>query len=295
MAITVQKATPIVTWAAPAAISYGAALGSSQLNATANVPGTFVYTPPAGTLLGAGNNQTLSATFTPNDSVDYASATDSVSLVVAPATLTVTAANASRAFGQTNPVFTGTITGLTNGDNITAAYSCSASTNSPAGTYPIVPSLLDPNNRQTNYTVSLINGTLTVTSTTNSVLANLFPSPVPESDASLRVFTQPADAGGQWKLVWEGAWHNSGDIITALPQGNYPVEFSPVAGFTAAGDHDQSRSWPATLSVVTNQYAVSGLVSFGSFSVDIQPSTLASASDPALQAAMAVAGRHQLV
>ena len=52
--------------------------------------------------------------------------------------------------------------GLTNGDNITAAYSCSATTSSPAGTYSIVPSLVDPNNRQTNYTVSLVSGTLTV-------------------------------------------------------------------------------------------------------------------------------------
>ena len=34
---------------------------------------------------------------------------------------------------------------------------------SPPGNYPIVPTLIDPNNRQTNYVVTLVNGTLTVT------------------------------------------------------------------------------------------------------------------------------------
>jgi len=34
---------------------YGTALGATQLNATASVPGTFVYAPPAGTVLNAGN------------------------------------------------------------------------------------------------------------------------------------------------------------------------------------------------------------------------------------------------
>jgi hypothetical protein len=125
------------------------------------VPGTFAYFPTNGTVLDAGTN-TLSVIFTPADTVDYASVTDSVSLMVSPAPLTVTAADASRPVGQTNPVFVGTIIGLTNGDNITAVYSCSATTNSPVGTYPIVPVLVDRNDRQTNYTVTLINGTLTV-------------------------------------------------------------------------------------------------------------------------------------
>jgi len=46
VAITVGKATPTITWSVPAAITFGTPLGASQLNATASVPGTFVYTPP---------------------------------------------------------------------------------------------------------------------------------------------------------------------------------------------------------------------------------------------------------
>jgi hypothetical protein len=155
--------TPLVTWTNPAPITYGTALSSNQLNAMANVPGSFAYAPPNGAVLNTGTN-ILSLTFTPSNVVEYSSVTTNVSLVVLSAPLSVTAANASRPFGGTNPVFTGTITGLVNGDSsyITAQYSCSATQSSPAGIYPIVPSLVDPNDRQTNYTVSLIDGELTV-------------------------------------------------------------------------------------------------------------------------------------
>jgi hypothetical protein len=75
------EATPVVTWPPPSPITYGTALSSNQLNATANVPGSFAYNPTNGTVLNAGTN-TLSVIFTPTDTVDYSSVTDSVSLVV---------------------------------------------------------------------------------------------------------------------------------------------------------------------------------------------------------------------
>jgi outer membrane protein OmpA-like peptidoglycan-associated protein len=53
-----------ITWANPAAIVEGAALGATQLNATASVPGTFIYAPAAGTVLLVGKN-TIKVTFTP--------------------------------------------------------------------------------------------------------------------------------------------------------------------------------------------------------------------------------------
>src|SRR6201982_2548745 len=68
--IIVLKATPVITWATPADITYGTALGVTQLNATANVPGSFVYNPLAGGVLNAGAAQTLSVTFTPTDAAN---------------------------------------------------------------------------------------------------------------------------------------------------------------------------------------------------------------------------------
>ena len=88
--INVQQATPVITWPPPAAISYGTALSSSQLNATANVQGAFVYNPPAGTLLGVGNSQTLSVSFTPSDTTDYSNATAIVTINVLQATPIIT-------------------------------------------------------------------------------------------------------------------------------------------------------------------------------------------------------------
>jgi hypothetical protein len=162
--LDVSKATPILMWTNPASINYGSAVTTNQLDASANVPGNFAYDPTNDTVLDTGANA-LSVIFTATDNVDYSNATKTVSLVVTPAPLTVTAASFSRQIGATNPVFTGTIAGLTNGDDITATYNCSATSNSPVGTYPIVPSLVDPNHRQTNYMVSLDDGLLTVTST----------------------------------------------------------------------------------------------------------------------------------
>lgn len=79
---------PTIKWTTPAAITYGTALGGSQLDATASVPGTFTYTPAAGTVLSAGK-QTLSVTFTPTNATDYASATASVTITVNKATPTI--------------------------------------------------------------------------------------------------------------------------------------------------------------------------------------------------------------
>ncbi|MBT0895734.1 putative Ig domain-containing protein, partial [Geobacter hydrogenophilus] len=81
------KQTPVITWNNPAAITYGTALNATQLNATANVAGTFAYTPSSGTVLNAGT-QTLSVTFTPTDTATYTTATKSVTLTVNKATPT---------------------------------------------------------------------------------------------------------------------------------------------------------------------------------------------------------------
>jgi sugar lactone lactonase YvrE len=79
--LTVNKAVPVITWAAPAAITYGTPLSATQLDATANVPGAFVYTPAAGKVLTAGT-QTLSVKFTPTDTTDYATVTPTQKLTV---------------------------------------------------------------------------------------------------------------------------------------------------------------------------------------------------------------------
>ena len=168
-----SKVQPVLTWNNPATLTYGAALGSGQLNATAtfsgtNVPGSFAYTPPLGTVLNA-SNQPLQVLFTPADPGKFNSASASVTINILPAALVVTPSNGLRSFGEANPVFTGTMVGLTNNDPITASFNCAAAPTAPVGTYDITATLIDPNGRLANYSVTSNKGTLTVARATQTI------------------------------------------------------------------------------------------------------------------------------
>src|SRR5438128_8941590 len=91
--LNILKATPAITWGNPADITYLTALSGTQLNATASVPGSFVYTPAAGTGLNVGNNQTLHVDFTPTDTANYNKASKDVSINVLQATPAITWTN----------------------------------------------------------------------------------------------------------------------------------------------------------------------------------------------------------
>ncbi len=137
---TVAKQTPVITWANPAPITYGTTLTSTQLNATANVSGTFVYSPAAGTLLTSGN-KTLTATFTPTDTTTYNNATATVVLTVNKATATVT-------LGNLNQIYSGStksITATTNpaGLNTSVTYAGSSTAPTAAGSYAVVATITD--------------------------------------------------------------------------------------------------------------------------------------------------------
>ena len=89
MTLSLHQAAPLITWASPASITYGTALSVTQLNATASVPGTLVYTPAAGSVP-RGWNHTLSVTFTPTDTANYTTATKTVTLIVTQAAPVIT-------------------------------------------------------------------------------------------------------------------------------------------------------------------------------------------------------------
>jgi Bacterial Ig-like domain (group 3)/Dockerin type I domain len=80
--LKISQASPTLKWNNPADISFGTPVGATQLNATASVPGTFAYVPPSGTKLALGLSQGLAVSFSPTDSVDYATVRTSVSINV---------------------------------------------------------------------------------------------------------------------------------------------------------------------------------------------------------------------
>ena len=90
---TASKLASVITWASPSPITYGTTL-SGVLDATANVAGKFAYkangTAVTATKVLAVGSYTLTATFTPTASTDYATATATVGLVVNQAATTTT-------------------------------------------------------------------------------------------------------------------------------------------------------------------------------------------------------------
>jgi len=144
--LIIAQATPVIAWATPTAITYGAALDNTQLNATANlsgntVNGSFVYTPATGTILNAGIN-TLSVSFAPSDTTNFTSNNaGTVNLVVNKATEVVT-------FSSTNQIYSGSaevVSASVASGSISLTYNGSAGAPTASGIYLVVASVSDPN------------------------------------------------------------------------------------------------------------------------------------------------------
>jgi pectate lyase len=162
--LVVAKATPVITWTPPVEIVYGTPLSDTQLNATANVPGTFTYAPAAGTVLNAGAGQALSVTFTPADSANYTGASAGTAVTVIKASATVTFAGLNQVYnGLTRNV---TATATPSGLAVDVTYDGAATAPIAAGTYAVAGAVSDA-----NYTGSST-GTLVVAKGTPQITWN---------------------------------------------------------------------------------------------------------------------------
>ncbi len=166
--VTVTKATLLVTGPSPAR-TYGA--NNPTLNPTysgfiAGDGPSVIATPPSCDTPGVVGSAVGSypVTCSGGSSTNYAFSYVAGALTITPASLTVTASSASRAYQADNPDITAAYDGFVNGEDVgalTTAPTCSttAVASSPVGTYPTsctgaqVP----------NYTVTEQGGTLTVT------------------------------------------------------------------------------------------------------------------------------------
>jgi hypothetical protein len=185
--VTLKSQTTVaITWNPPTAITYGTALSAAQLDATASVAGSLVYTPALGTVLGAGTH-TLSVTFTPTDTADFLPATSTVTLTVNKAVLTVFPHNLSMVYGARVPALTFALLGLVNGDTQASAttgapaLATTATSTSPAGAYPITSAV--GTLAAANYSLKFLTETMTVTKAALTVsphnLSMTYGSPLP--------------------------------------------------------------------------------------------------------------------
>ena len=133
-------------------------LWSDKTNDARDEIGNFAkYVPPL-----VANGKLYMATFGPLGTTNGSGALVVYGLLQPP--LTVNVANATMATGAALPTFTGTVSGLVNGDTlgttVLVTYSTTATSNSPAGTYPITATVSGAS--ATNYFVTVNAGTLTI-------------------------------------------------------------------------------------------------------------------------------------
>jgi hypothetical protein len=134
--LAVNKATPTITWSNPADITYGTPLGAAQLNATASVPGSFVYTPASGAVLNTGNGQTLHVAFTPTDTINYNSTSKDVTINVNKATAVVVVTPYTVTYdGNSHTATVTSITGVNGESGATVGTVTLNTTHTAAGTY----------------------------------------------------------------------------------------------------------------------------------------------------------------
>jgi hypothetical protein len=202
---------------------------------------TYGATNPVfnGSIAGLVNGDTLTATYTtvavPTSPVgnyaivpalsgaslpNYSVTTNLGTLTIRRAPLSVTASNATRAYGAADPAFTGVIVGIQNNEGITANYSTAATAASPIGTYPIVPSLLG--GTLANYNISTNNGSLMVTAATLTAKAVDQTRTYGATNGPLQVsFT--GFVNGQSTNILSGSPVLSTTAETNSPVGSYPI------------------------------------------------------------------------
>jgi hypothetical protein len=203
---------PAITWPTPANIVFGTALGGTQLNATASVPGVFSYSPAAGTVLSVGQH-TLTANFAPTDTTDYTPATATVTLTVIPATPSLGLTS------NANPVF------LSNAVTLTASITSSATP--PTGTVVFMDGATQIGS------VPVASGAATFTTTSLSTLVHSITA-VYSGDASYG----PATSGVLSERVVDFTLAPSGSGTVSVPAAgtaSFPLVITPVGGPTLPG------------------------------------------------------------
>lgn len=226
------KLDPIITWATPAAMTYGTALSATQLNASANIPGSLVYTSaPAtvvtvGSILNAGAHS-LTATFTPNDTVIYNNATRVVTLTINKAAASVSVGSQTRSY--TGSALPATIATTPVGLNTSVTYNGNATAPTVAGTYAVDAAINDP-----NYSGSA-SGTLTITKAIATVTLGNLSQPYDGAQKAATASTTPV--GLAVTITYDGS-----EIV--------PTEIGSYAVVATISDNNYQGSSTATLVII---------------------------------------------
>jgi|GEM_PF-5572814 len=217
LAVTIQNATRMYGAANPTFTAvYSGVLNGDVLNFSGITAAGATTDTGAYAITG-----TVSGAAAANYTATYTNGT----LTITPAPLSVTVVNASRLYGTLNPVFTGAVVGVLNGDAITASYSSAATPLSNVGPYAITATLSGPSVKLADYAVSNQPGVLIVTPTPLLIAANdttkVLHAPNPTFTATYTGFVL-----GQGPSVLSGTLTCTSTAVTASNVGSYPISCS---------------------------------------------------------------------
>jgi len=221
--------TPVITWATPAAITYGTPLSDAQLNATTNVPstaGTLVYAPASGTVLAAGEH-TLSVTFTPDDTTRFTTVTASVAITVERATPTIAwSAPASITYGT---ALSATQLNATASVPGALVYTPAAATVLSAGVAQPLSVTFTPND-SVNYTTATASVAITVMQKTPAIAWSAPATIIAGTALSAAQLNATASVAGSFAYT-----PGAGTVLPAGPAQPLSVTFTPTdANYTTA-------------------------------------------------------------
>jgi len=249
--LAVTQAPQAIEFSAPASpVTYG--VSPISLSASSNSGLTVNFNVSSGpcvtsgimlTVVGAG---TCVVAANQAGNTDYsAAATVSRSIVINAAVLTVTANNVSRPYAASNPTFTASISGFVNGDTSSVlsgapSLTTTATPTSAPGSYAITPA--GGTLGASNYTLSFVNGTLTVTAASQSITFAAMASPVVYGVSSISLSATTSSGLAITFNVASGPCTVSGSLLTVAGAGTCVVTANQPgnADYTAAAEVVQS-------------------------------------------------------
>ena len=278
--LTVSSAQPSITFSPIPAKTYGdpvfflSATSSAGLPLTYRSASTNVATVVASnglvTLRGAGSSEMWASN---TGTANYQPYGTNQTLTVNQALLAVTASNVSRPFGQTNPPLVFSIGGFKNGEStnvltVQPAISTTATTNSPAGTYPITVS----GGTASNYTFTYANATLTVTAAalaSNSI--TLTPPASLVYDGSAKAYTASASGVSGFQISYVG---RNGTSYAQTPTAPVNAGDYTVTATDTDPNYDGSRSAEFSISKATPTISAAPTASAITYGQALAASTL---------------------
>jgi hypothetical protein len=241
-------------------------------------------------------------------------------ITIIPGTLTVTAAhlivvvgNATRSYGAPNPAFTSTISGALNGDTFTITYSTTATTTSPLGTYPIVPTVSGA--ATSNYNVVTADGTLTIMQNPSSLVINVDNASRPygaanpnftgsvngvlPGDSVIVTYTSAAtrtSPAGRYAIGANVSGTSAGNYIATIHPG--ALDINPVATVTTITTSGSPATVGATViftaTTTTTSGGVSGTVNFSDGTTLLGTATLNSSGVATFSTTTLSLGTHSV-